>query len=139
MTIRQIKETCIYSRDLEAARIFYHERLGFEIISYLPGKHIFFKVGISVLLCFNPDDSREKKSPPPHYSTGRYHFAFEVAAEDYEQQKAEIISKGIPIVDTVVWDSGSRAGEGSAKATLESFYFEDGLGNILEIVPVGIW
>jgi catechol 2,3-dioxygenase-like lactoylglutathione lyase family enzyme len=128
MNLRQIKETCIYTSDLDAARDFYHGRLGLEVISHVRGKHIFFRVGTSVLLCFNPDDSREKKSPPPHYSHGRYHFAFEVAAEDYEQHKAEIISKGIPIVDTVVWDSGQ-----------ESFYFEDGLGNILEIVPVGIW
>lgn len=128
MNLTQIKETCIYSRDLEAARSFYHDRLGLEIISHVKDKHIFFRAGTSVLLCFNPDDSNKKKSPPPHHSQGRYHFAFEVAAGDYEQHKAEIISKGIPIVDTVVWESGQ-----------ESFYFEDGLGNILEIVPVGIW
>jgi catechol 2,3-dioxygenase-like lactoylglutathione lyase family enzyme len=128
MNIRQVKETCIYSKDLEAARAFYHDRLGLEIISYVKGEHIFFRAGTSVLLCFNPDDSREKMSPPAHYASGRYHFAFEVEAGEYEQHKAEIIAKGIPIVDTVVWDSGQ-----------ESFYFEDGLGNILEIVPVGIW
>jgi catechol-2,3-dioxygenase len=128
MNIRQIKETCIYARDLEAARSFYHHRLGLEIISYLETKHIFFRAGTSVLLCFNPDDSMEKKSPPPHHASGRYHFAFEVAADEYEQHKTEIMAKGIPIVDTVVWTSGQ-----------ESFYFEDGLGNILEIVPVGIW
>ncbi|HZY79192.1 MAG TPA: VOC family protein [Cyclobacteriaceae bacterium] len=128
MNIRQIKETCIYSKNLEAARAFYHEKLGLEVISYVKEKHIFFRAGSSVLLCFNPDDSRLKASPPPHYSTGRYHFAFEVSPGEYEQHKAEIISKGIPIVDTVVWSSGQ-----------ESFYFEDGLGNIVEIVPVGIW
>jgi catechol-2,3-dioxygenase len=139
MNLIQIKETCIYSSDLEAARQFYHQRLGLEVISYVRGKHIFFRAGTSVLLCFNPDDSKEKKSPPPHYSHGRYHFAFEVAAEEYEKHKSEIISKGIPIVDTVVWDSGPRSAEGSAKAQQESFYFEDGLGNILEIVPAGIW
>jgi catechol 2,3-dioxygenase-like lactoylglutathione lyase family enzyme len=106
MNLRQIKETCFYSSDLEAARAFYHDRLGLEVISYIKGKHIFFRAGTSVLLCFNPQDSKEKKSPPPHYSHGRYHFAFEVAAEEYEQHKAEIIAKGIPIVDTVVWESG---------------------------------
>jgi catechol 2,3-dioxygenase-like lactoylglutathione lyase family enzyme len=128
MNIIQIKETCIYTSNLEAARAFYHGRLGLEIISYVKTKHIFFRAGTSVLLCFNPNDSSEKKSPPPHHANGRYHFAFEVAADNYERHKAEIISKGIPIVDTIVWDSGQ-----------ESFYFEDGLGNILEIVPAGIW
>lgn len=136
MNFRQIKETCIYATDLDAARAFYNGKLGLEVISHVKDKHIFFRVGTSVLLCFNPDDSREKKSPPPHYAQGRYHFAFEVAAADYEKHKAEIISKNIPIVDTVVWDSGPHSAQGSVK---ESFYFEDGLGNILEIVPVGIW
>lgn len=135
MKFRQIKETCIYTTDLEGAKSFYHNKLGLEIISHLPGKHIFFRAGTSVLLCFNPEDSKTKKSPPPHYASGRYHFAFEVESSDYEQQKAEILSKGIAIVDTVVWDSGPR----SSNATQESFYFEDGLGNIVEIVPVGIW
>lgn len=139
MNFKQIKETCIYTTDLEAARAFYHNKLGLEIISFLPGKHVFFRAGTSVLLCFNPNDSRLKKSPPPHYSTGRYHFAFEVEAADYEQHKAEILSKGIAITDTVVWDSGPRSAEGFAKATQESFYFEDGLGNVVEVVPAGIW
>jgi len=128
MRFKQIKETCIYSTDLEGAKAFYFNKLGLEIISYLPGRHIFFRAGSSVLLCFNPDDSSQKKSPPPHYASGRYHFAFEVDPGEYEQAKADITSKGIPIVDTITWNSGQ-----------ESFYFEDGLGNILEIVPVGIW
>lgn len=129
MNFRQIKETCIYSSDLEAARAFYHGKLGLEVISHVAGKHIFFRAGTSVLLCFNPDDSRRKKSPPPHYAQGRYHFAFEVSPEDYEWHKSEIIAKGIPIIDTVVWEAANQ----------ESFYFEDGLGNIVEIVPAGIW
>jgi len=128
MKFRQIKETCIYTTNLEAAKSFYFNKLGLEIISHLPGKHIFFRAGNSVLLCFNPDDSSQKKSPPPHFAKGRYHFAFEVESGEYEHHKAEIISKGIAIVDTVVWTNGQ-----------ESFYFEDGLGNILEIVPEGIW
>lgn len=128
MNFLQIKETCIYSSDLDAAREFYHGKLGLEVISHVKGKHIFFHAGSSVLLCFNPEDSKRKKTPPAHFAHGRYHFAFEVAPEEYEHHKAAIISKGIQIVDTVVWDSGQ-----------ESFYFEDGLGNILEVVPVGIW
>jgi len=128
MNFKQIKETCIYTTDLEKAKTFYHSKLGLEIIGQVEGKHIFFRAGTSVLLCFNPEDSSRKVSPPPHYAKGRYHFAFEVEPGEYEHHKAEIISKGIPIVDTVVWTSGQ-----------ESFYFEDGLGNILEIVPVGIW
>jgi catechol 2,3-dioxygenase-like lactoylglutathione lyase family enzyme len=135
MNFRQIKETCLYTSDLEAAKAFYHSKLGLEIINHLPGKHIFFRAGTSVLLVFNPDESSRKTSPPPHFSKGRYHFAFEVESDEYQRAKSEIISKGIAIIDTVVWNENPR----SAKGMLESFYFEDGLGNIVEIVPAGIW
>ena len=126
--ILQIKETCIYSVDLASMREFYSDKLGLDVISSVPGKHIFFKAGSSVLLCFNPEDSRTKESPPAHYATGKYHFAFEVSAEDYELKKHEVASRGIRITDTVIWKSGQ-----------ESFYFEDPAGNVVEIVPVGIW
>lgn len=139
MNFRQIKETCIYTPDLEGAEAFYHGKLGLEVISHVAGKHVFFRAGTSVLLCFNPEDSGTKKSPPSHYATGRYHFAFEVEANEYEQHKAEIVAKGIRIVDTITWNSGSVSPDHLTKSKLESFYFEDGLGNIVEVVPVGIW
>lgn len=128
MNFRQIKETCIYFKDLETAKAFYHDVLELPIISYVKEKHIFFRAGNSVLLCFNPDDSRLKKSPPPHYANGKYHFAFEVTREEYEKHKQEIQLKGIAIIDKVIWETGQ-----------ESFYFEDPEGNVLEIVPEGIW
>ena len=128
MNFRQIKETCIYFHDLEKAKEFYHTLLELPIISYIKEKHIFFRAGSSVLLCFNPDDSRIKKSPPAHFADGKYHFAFEVKKEEYEKHKQEILSKGISIIDKVIWETGQ-----------ESFYFEDPVGNVLEIVPEGIW
>lgn len=128
MNFKGIKETCLYIKDLEKARAFYADMLGLEIISYLPDKHLFFKVGYSVLLCFNPDDSGKKTSPPGHYAHGPQHFAFEVDATEYEAHKKQIQQKGIQIIDLVIWESGQ-----------ESFYFKDPAGNILEIVQVGIW
>jgi catechol-2,3-dioxygenase len=128
MNIQQIKETCIYFRDLEKAKAFYHAALELPIISHVKDKHIFFRAGNSVLLVFNPEDSRLKKSPPAHFAEGKCHFAFEVTREEYEKHKQEIASKGIIIVDKVIWETGQ-----------ESFYFEDPEGNVLEIVPEGIW
>jgi catechol-2,3-dioxygenase len=128
MNFRQIKETCIYFSDLELAREFYHLKLELPIISYVRDKHIFFRAGTSVLLCFNPDDSRTKQSPPGHYSVGKYHFAFEVAKEEYELHKTKVLEKGIKIIDKVIWETQQ-----------ESFYFEDPQGNVIEIVPEGIW
>ena len=124
----KIKETCLYIRDLNSAKEFYNGLLGFELIHYLPEKHVFFRVGSSVLLCFNPDDSKLKTSPPPHFAEGNQHFAFEVTADDYEKCKEKIKGFGIEIIDTLVWKSGQ-----------ESFYFKDPENNVLEIVPVGVW
>jgi catechol 2,3-dioxygenase-like lactoylglutathione lyase family enzyme len=129
MKFIKIKETCLYIHDLEEAKRFYHEVLELPLISYVPGKHIFFTAGSSVLLCFNPEDSKHKISPPPHYGGGKQHFAFEVAGHDYQQSKEWIRKKGIAITEEVKWKDGA-----------ESFYFEDTEGNVLEIVPdKGIW
>jgi catechol-2,3-dioxygenase len=128
MNFLRIKETCLYCHDLEKAKEFYGTLLGLPLISYQPDKHVFFKAGSSVLLIFNPDDSKLKASPPGHFAEGNQHFAFEVTLAEYEQHKKQIKSKGITIIDCVVWKNGS-----------ESFYFNDTEGNILEIVPEGIW
>ena len=126
--VKQIKETCLYIDNMAKAKEFYHDKLGFEVIHYLPEKHCFFRVGKSVLLCFNPEDSKTKSSPPPHYGNGDQHFAFEVSTEDYFDCKKRIAELGIKITDEVIWKSGQ-----------ESFYFNDPEGNVLEIVPEGIW
>lgn len=129
MKFIKIKETCLYLHDLEQARKFYHEILELPLISYVPNKHIFFSAGSSVLLCFNPEDSKHKTKPPGHFGGGKQHFAFEVSEKDYEKSKLWIQEKGITITDTVLWKDG-----------VESFYFEDPEGNVLEIVPnKGIW
>lgn len=129
MEFTRIKETCLYLHDLEKAKSFYHGTLGLPVINYVEGKHLFLRVGSSVLLCFNPSDSRQKTSPPAHYGGGKQHFAFEVSADDYARSKEEVRSKGIPITAEMTWQSGR-----------ESFYFEDPEGNVLEIVPDrGVW
>ncbi len=129
MNFIKIKETCLYVHDLERIKQFYHEVLQLPIIHYELGKHIFFRLGSSVLLCFNPDDSKTKTTPPAHFGGGKQHVAFEVDSVEYASAKEEIKAKGIAIIDEVVWKSGE-----------ESFYFEDPEGNILEILPnKGIW
>ena len=129
MKFLKVKETCLYVHDLEAIKRFYHELLELPIIHYDPGKHIFFRLGSSVLLCFNPDDSKLKVSPPAHFGGGKQHVAFEVAKGDYVSAKEAIKAKGIDIIDEVTWKSGE-----------ESFYFEDPEGNVLEIIPdEGVW
>jgi len=128
MEIKAIKETCLYIEDVLMALSFYGKILEFPVISHVENKHVFFRVGNSVLLCFNPNDSKNKRHPPPHYAKGRQHIAFEVEPLRYLEIKALLQEKGVTIIDELIWGSGQ-----------ESFYFEDPAGNLLEIVPAGIW
>lgn len=127
--IKKIKETCLYIQDLERALEFYHKTLELPVIHYEKNRHLFLRAGESVLLIFNPEDSRMKTSPPAHFGGGKQHFAFEVMSEDYESTKQKILNKNILIIEEVTWKSGAR-----------SFYFNDCDGNVLEVVPgKGVW
>ena len=128
MKFSQIKETCLYIQDIDQSYDFYKGLLGLEVIGRAEGRHIFFRAGASVLLCFIAENSKTKTSPPAHYAEGKQHYAFEVTKEEYKETKEEIISLGIEIIDELVWKSGQ-----------ESFYFNDPDGHVLEVVPKGVW
>ena len=128
MRFNQIKETCLYSLDLEKTREFYENELGLEVIGFIPNEHIFFRAGTSVLLFFNPKSSRKKVSPPSHFASGKQHIAFEVPLKSYNSCKRQLNKKGIRIIDEISW--GPK---------FKSFYFEDPNGHVLEIVPEGMW
>jgi len=113
---------------LQKAYDFYHVLLGFPVIDYVHEKHLFLRAGSSVLLCFNPEDSALKSSPPAHYAEGKLHLAFEVSQLNYKSTRKLLESAGVKIIDEVTWKNGAA-----------SFYFEDPDGNVLEIVPEGIW
>lgn len=128
MNFTQIKETCLYVSDLECSRDFYAGRLGLEIISFVEGSHVFFRAGSSVLLCFLPEVSRVKQSPPPHYGSGKLHLAFEAPVGQYDSFLQEIQDKGIDVYHHETWARGTR-----------SFYFDDPDCHVLEILESGVW
>ena len=128
MQFRGIKETCLYVQDLARTKAFYQGCLGFELIGEVPERHVFFRVGSSVLLCFISAASQQSKILPPHFGQGNLHLAFEVAPPDYEARKAEIEALKIPIELEYDWGRGFR-----------SFYFRDPDGHLLEVVMTGMW
>jgi catechol 2,3-dioxygenase-like lactoylglutathione lyase family enzyme len=128
MQFTQIKETCLYVSDLERTRAFYAYRLGLEVISFVQDSHVFFRAGSSVLLCFLPEVSRVKESPPPHYGSGKLHLAFEAPAGQYDAYLLQIKEKDIEVYHHETWARGTR-----------SFYFDDPDGHVLEILEPGVW
>ena len=128
MSIQFIKEVCLYVSDLERTRAFYENVLGFSVISQVDQRHVFFRVGKQVLLCFNPEATKNEKVLPPHFATGRQHVAFEIAVEEYEPWKQTLAEAGIAILHEQHW-----------KENLYSCYFHDPDGHVLEFVPPGIW
>ena len=128
MKINFIKETCLYVNDLQKTKEFYHDTLGFPLISLVEGRHVFFRAGESVLLCFLPEATKNEENLPPHYAEGKMHLAFEVDGAEYEQWKNKIKELDIPITHEEKW--GEK---------YQSFYFDDPDGHVLEIVPKGMW
>jgi catechol 2,3-dioxygenase-like lactoylglutathione lyase family enzyme len=126
MQFTQIKETCLYVTELERTKFFYLD-MGLELITFTPGRHVFFRAGNSVLLCFLNEAVQNEKSLPPHYGLGNLHFALEVKKFDYESVKNEI-GKKISIEHEHNWPNG-----------LKSFYFRDPDNHLVEIVQEGLW
>jgi len=128
MKISRIKETCIYVSDLQHTKAFYTEELGLPVISMVPDRHIFFRAGESVLLCFIASQTENEKELPPHGARGSIHFAFETDAEAYASALQQLKAAGITILHEHTW-----------KAGLRSFYFHDPDKNLVEIIEEGIW
>ncbi len=128
MEFTQIKETCLYVSDLDATEQFYHELLDMPVISKVANRHIFFRTGSSVLLCFIPEVTRKETRLPPHYATGPQHIAFECEPENYKAWKRKLQEKAIPLIHEQEWPGGFK-----------SCYFLDPDGHVLEIVPRGMW
>ena len=128
MEIKKIKETCLYVADLNGSKAFYADKLGFKIIGEVKDRHVFFRAGASVLLCFIAEASGKGGTLPPHYGSGQLHLAFEVGKEQYEPWKEKVKSGGISIEQEYDWGGGFL-----------SFYFRDPDQHLLEVVMEGMW
>ncbi|HVG42188.1 MAG TPA: VOC family protein [Chitinophagaceae bacterium] len=128
MKISSIKETCIYITDIERTKEFYNTRLQLPVISIVPDRHIFFKAGASVLLCFIAAQTRKEMELPSHGASGCIHFAFEVEKEVYDETLNMVKKQEITILHEHVWKGGLR-----------SFYFHDPDTNLVEVIEEGLW
>lgn len=128
MEALEVLETCLYVDDLDAAEHFYREVLGLELASKVEGRHIFFTLGQSMLLLFNPDASSRGEDLPGHGTRGPGHCCFKLSKGAYEGWKDRLRRHGVTILAEQDWPRGGK-----------SCYFHDPDGNVLELAPARIW
>lgn len=133
-TPRGILETVIYCEDLSSAQSFYEGTIGLTLVSSEPGRHLFFRVGDSMLLIFNPKQTREATVPigdqviPRHGPVGPGHFAFRSEASELPGIKDRLQTAGVGIEAEIEWPGGGR-----------SIYCRDPSGNSVEFATRTLW
>lgn len=126
--IEAIVETAIYADDLGAVEAFYRDVLGLEVIGKEEGRHVFFRVGDSVLLAFAPEATLRGDTLPPHGAKGPGHLALGVRADGLDAWRDRLGGFGVAIEKEVGWPRGGR-----------SIYFRDPSGNSVELITPGLW
>lgn len=128
-----VLEVALYAEDLDAAERFYGELLGLEQIVRVPGRHVFFRAGSTVLLIFNPART-EKTDPsarlpvPPHGARGPGHLCFPACLDEIERWRRKLAAAGVEIEADFIWPNGAR-----------SIYFRDPAGNSIEMAEPRLW
>lgn len=130
--IDRILETVLYYSDdsRKAMLQFYDDVLELRGTRILVDQAIAYRIGSSVLLIFDADETVAKRSPPPTGTSGRGHVCFAVRSEGYEDWKERLSAKGVSIIEEIEWTSPLKG---------RSFYFHDPAGNVLEIADQDIW
>jgi catechol 2,3-dioxygenase-like lactoylglutathione lyase family enzyme len=132
-SIQRILETALYVQDLEESTRFYADVLGLGLISR-GDRLVAMDAGRgTVLLLFRAGATAEGSTfpggwIPPHDARGPAHFAFAIAAEDYDGWWQRLSRAGVEIESEVAWDRGGR-----------SLYLRDPEGHSVELATPGVW
>lgn len=131
-------ESALYADDLDAAKAFWSDIMGLEVIAAAPGRHIFFRVTDSptpqVLLVFRPAATEVPPSVnarlpvPPHGARGPGHFCLAVDASSLDAWRSYLEAKGVGIEADFQWPTGAR-----------SIYVRDPSGNSIELGEPKMW
>jgi catechol 2,3-dioxygenase-like lactoylglutathione lyase family enzyme len=123
MKLDKILETALYVEDLSKAKEFYCGILGLEKVSETPSRDLFIRCGDSMLLLFNPEQTKiDGGRVPIHGSFGQGHIAFGIPKNDIQDWITHLNEKGVEIEKNVVWDERDT-----------SIYFRDPSGNSVEL------
>ena len=126
----KILETCLYVDDLDAAKNFYTQVLGFNFYSEETGRHVFLAGTDAMLLLFNADITANEVDGmvPSHGAFGPGHVAFQIEPGEEAKYEALLERHQIEVEKRVTFGNG-----------ITSIYFRDPAGNSLEFATRALW
>jgi PAS domain S-box-containing protein len=126
---KRVLETCLYAENLAETADFYADILGLKEFARVDERHVFFRCGNTVLLLFNPSQTRQTTGPvPAHGAFGPGHVAFAMASHSVDAWLKHLQAHGVPVEAQVDWPSGGK-----------SLYFRDPAGNSVELTTPKTW
>lgn len=128
-----VLEAGLYVPDLDAAARFYGQILGLEEIARVPGRHVFFRCGPTIVLLFVAERTeRPATNPalpvPTHGAHGQGHLCFAATADELDQWARHLPRAGVPVEADFLWPNGAR-----------SLYVRDPAGNSIEFAEPKLW
>lgn len=128
-----VLEAALYVDDLDAAAGFYGGLLGLEELVRVEGRHVFFRCGGTVVLCFIAEASRQptendRLPVPPHGAEGAGHICFSLPGAKLDACRAGLEAEGVSIEADFHWPHGPR-----------SIYVRDPAGNSVEFSEPALW
>lgn len=128
-----ILEAALYASDLDAAERFYGLLLGLKRLQRKGNRHVFYAVGRTVLLIFNPAATEipfvtPGLPVPTHGARGPGHVCFSTPPDLMDEVAARLRAAGITIEADFIWPGGAR-----------SIYVRDPAGNSVEWAEPGLW
>ncbi|UOA14994.1 MULTISPECIES: VOC family protein [Sulfitobacter] len=126
-------EAALYVDDLDGARQFYRDHLGLQLFQEVSGRHMFFALGPSVLLIFNPTATAQppgnpQMPVPPHGARGPGHVCFAMERDEIAAMETRLQAAGIEKDTSFDWPNGAR-----------SLYVRDPAGNSVEFAEPWLW
>ncbi len=128
-----ILEAALYVDDLDAAERFYGEILALEKIQRVTDRHVFFRIGSSVLLLFNAEETEKPPGNPdlpvpPHGAHGPGHVCLILTRAEIDTMRKHLLDWNIPLDAEFDWPNGAR-----------SLYVRDPSGNSVEFAEGHLW
>ncbi|WP_281994582.1 VOC family protein [Ruegeria faecimaris] len=126
-------EASLYVDDLDAAEHFYGDVLALEQIQRVANRHVFYKVGGSVLLLFNAAETEKppgnpRLPVPAHGAQGPGHACFGMARAQIAVMRKHLIDWNVPVDAEFEWPNG-----------ILSLYVRDPSGNSIEFAEPSLW